>query len=186
MEEFEKVEQLVKVTGVSFEDAKNAIRACDGNIVDAMVYLEKLGKINKNNTESRSMSAEEKCRKAFEDVKKPAGKFVDYMTKNKLSIKKGEDEVVKVPVGAAAILGCMAASVAVPAAFISMMCGYEYSLSGETGVEGTNKVMGKVGDVAVKVKEECEKIAQSVQNAAADAKAQSDSAPAASEAAEDD
>ncbi len=180
MEEFEKVEQLVKVTGVSFEDAKNAIRACDGNIVDAMVYLEKLGKINKNNTESRSMSAEEKCRKAFEDVKKPAGKFVDYMTKNKLSIKKGDDEVVKVPVGAAAILGCMAASVAVPAAFISMMCGYEYSLSGETGVEGTNKVMGKVGDVAVKVKEECQKIAQSVQNAAAEAKTESD-APAASE-----
>ncbi len=180
MEEFEKVEQLVKVTGVSFEDAKNAIRACDGNIVDAMVYLEKLGKINKNNAESRSMSAEEKCRKAFEDVKKPAGKFVDYMTKNKLSIKKGEDEVVKVPVGAAAILGCMAASVAVPAAFISMMCGYEYSLSGETGVEGTNKVMGKVGDVAVKVKEECQKIAQSVQNAAAEAKTESD-APAASE-----
>ncbi len=180
MEEFEKVEQLVKVTGVSFEDAKNAIRACDGNIVDAMVYLEKLGKINKNNTESRSMSAEEKCRKAFEDVKKPAGKFVDYMTKNKLSIKKGEDEVVKVPVGAAAILGCMAASVAVPAAFISMMCGYEYSLSGETGVEGTNKVMGKVGDVAVKVKEECEKIAQSVQNAVAETKTEND-APAASE-----
>lgn len=180
MEEFEKVEQLVKVTGVSFEDAKNAIRACDGNIVDAMVYLEKLGKINKNNAGSRSMSAEEKCRKAFEDVKKPAGKFVDYMTKNKLSIKKGEDEVVKVPVGAAAILGCMAASVAVPAAFISMMCGYEYSLSGETGVEGTNKVMGKVGDVAVKVKEECEKIAQSVQNAVAETKTEND-APAASE-----
>jgi len=181
MEEFEKVEQLVKVTGVSFEDAKNAIRACDGNIVDAMVYLEKLGKINKNNTESRSMSAEEKCRKAFEDVKKPAGKFVDYMTKNKLSIKKGEDEVVKVPVGAAAILGCMAASVAVPAAFISMMCGYEYSLSGETGVEGTNKVMGKVGDVAVKVKEECEKIAQSVQNAVAETKTENDASAASEE-----
>ncbi|MBQ8950598.1 MAG: hypothetical protein IJ065_05445 [Eubacterium sp.] len=181
MEEFEKVEQLVKVTGVSFEEAKNAIRACDGNIVDAMVYLEKLGKINKNNAGSRSTtSAEDICKKAFEDVKKPAGKFVDYMTKNKLSIKKGEDEVVKVPVGAAAILGCMAASVAVPAAFISMMCGYEYSLSGETGVEGTNKVMGKVGDVAVKVKEECEKIAQSVQNAVAETKTEN-AAPAASE-----
>ena len=166
MEEFEKVEQLVKVTGVSFEDAKNAIRACDGNIVDAMVYLEKLGKINKNNAAGRSTaSAEDICKKAIEDVKKPAGKFVDYMTKNKLSIKKGDDEVVKVPVGAAAILGCMAAPVAVPAAFLSMMCGYEYSLSGETGVEGTNKVMDKVGDVAVKVKEECEKFAQSVQTA---------------------
>ena len=122
MEEFEKVEQLVKVTGVSFEDAKNAIRACDGNIVDAMVYLEKLEKINKNNAAGRSTaSAEDICKKAIEDVKKPAGKFVDYMTKNKLSIKKGDDEVVKVPVGAAAILGCMAAPVAVPAAFLSMM-----------------------------------------------------------------
>ena len=181
MEEFEKVEQLVKVTGVSFEDASNAIRACDGNIVDAMVYLEKLGKINKNAKQSTTSSAEEKCKKAIEDVKVPAGKFVNYMTKNKLSVKKGDETVATVPVGAAAVLGCMAAPVAVPAAFLSMMFGYEYSLSGEANNDGANKVVDKVEAAAVKVKEECEKIAQSVQNAAADAKAQSDSAPAASE-----
>ena len=154
MEEFEKVEQLVKVTGVSFEDAKNAIRACDGNIVDAMVYLEKLGKINKNAKQSTTTSAEEKCKKAIEDVKVPAGKFVNYMTKNKLSVKKGDETVATVPVGAAAVLGCMAAPVAVPAAFLSMMFGYEYSLSGEANNDGANKVVDKV-----------EKFAQSVQTA---------------------
>ena len=165
MEEFEKVEQLVKVTGVSFEDASNAIRACDGNIVDAMVYLEKLGKINKNTKQSTTSSAEEKCKKAIEDVKVPAGKFVNYMTKNKLSVKKGDETVATVPVGAAAVLGCMAAPVAVPAAFLSMMFGYEYSLSGEANNDGANKVVDKVEAAAVKVKEECEKFAQSVQTA---------------------
>ena len=44
MEEFTKVEKLREATGVTFEDARNAIRACDGDMIDAMVYLEKLGK----------------------------------------------------------------------------------------------------------------------------------------------
>ena len=91
MEEFEKIEELVRVTGVSFEEATNALRACDGNIVDAMVYLEKLGKLNSGAAKTTSSSVDDKCRKAFEDVKKPAGKFVDFMTKNKLNIKKGDD-----------------------------------------------------------------------------------------------
>ena len=45
MEEFTKVEKLREATGVTFEDARNAIRACDGDMIDAMVYLEKLGKV---------------------------------------------------------------------------------------------------------------------------------------------
>ena len=45
MEEFVKVEELVKVTGASFEDARNALRACDWDMVDSMIYLEKLGKV---------------------------------------------------------------------------------------------------------------------------------------------
>ena len=45
MEEFAKVEKLREATGVTFEDSRNALRACDGNMIDAMVYLEKLGKV---------------------------------------------------------------------------------------------------------------------------------------------
>ena len=47
MEEFAKVEKLVDITGASFEDARNALRACDGEMVESMVYLEKLGKVTK-------------------------------------------------------------------------------------------------------------------------------------------
>ena len=157
MEEFEKIEELVRVTGSSFEDATNALRACDGNIVDAMVYLEKLGKLNTGAAKTTGNTVDEKCKKAFEDVKKPAGKFVDFMTKNKLSIKKGDDTFATVPVGAAAVLG-LVAPIAIPAAFVSMMCGYEYSFSGnEAGVDKANEVMGKAEEAAAKAKEAAEK-----------------------------
>lgn len=157
MEEFEKIEELVRVTGSSFEDATNALRACDGNIVDAMVYLEKLGKLNTGAAKTTSSTVDEKCKKAFEDVKKPAGKFVDFMAKNKLNIKKGDDTFATVPVGAAAVLG-LVAPIAIPAAFVSMMCGYEYSFSGnEAGVDKANEVMGKAEEAAAKAKEAAEK-----------------------------
>ena len=156
MEEFEKIEELVRVTGVSFEEATNALRACDGNIVDAMVYLEKLGKLNVG-AKPAGNTVDDKCRKAFEDVKKPAGKFVDFMTKNKLNIKKGDYTFASVPVGAAAVLG-LAAPIAIPAAFVSMMCGYEYSFTGEqSGVDKANEVMGKAEEAAAKAKEAAEK-----------------------------
>ena len=52
MEEFAKVEKLVEITGATYEDARNALRACDGEMVDSMVYLEKLGKVTKYNNNS--------------------------------------------------------------------------------------------------------------------------------------
>ncbi len=131
MEEFEKVEELVRATGVSYEDAKNAIRACEGNIVDAVSYLEKLGKFDPKAEKRTAPNYEEKCRKAFIEAKKPAGKFVDFLTKNKLDIKKGDDTVASVPVGAAAALCLISAPVTLSAAFVSMMCGCDYSFKGE-------------------------------------------------------
>ena len=45
MEKLEKVEKLREKTGVTYEDAKAALVACDYDLLDAIVYLEKLGKI---------------------------------------------------------------------------------------------------------------------------------------------
>ena len=45
MDQLEKVEKLREKTGVSYEDAKNALEACGYDLLDAIVYLEKLGKV---------------------------------------------------------------------------------------------------------------------------------------------
>ena len=45
MDKLEKVEKLREKTGVSYEDAKSALEACDYDVLDAIIYLEKLGKV---------------------------------------------------------------------------------------------------------------------------------------------
>ena len=44
MDNFEKVERLVEKANVSFEDAKAALDEANGDLLDAMIILEKRGK----------------------------------------------------------------------------------------------------------------------------------------------
>ena len=44
MDHLEMVEKLAQKAGVSYEDAKMALEACGWDMLDALVYLEKLGK----------------------------------------------------------------------------------------------------------------------------------------------
>ena len=52
MDKLEKVEKLREKTGVSYEDAKNALEACDYDLLDAIIYLEKLDKVKAPEVES--------------------------------------------------------------------------------------------------------------------------------------
>ncbi len=54
MELLEKVELIREKTGVSYEDAKAALVACNEDVLDAIVYLEKLGKVVRTQTASYS------------------------------------------------------------------------------------------------------------------------------------
>ena len=45
MEQLEKVEKLRERADVSYEEAKEALEACDWDLLDAMVWLEKRGKV---------------------------------------------------------------------------------------------------------------------------------------------
>ncbi|MBQ8951235.1 MAG: hypothetical protein IJ065_08805 [Eubacterium sp.] len=167
MDEFTKVEKLVDITGASYEDVRDALRTCDGDMVDSMVYLEKLGKVRtyKNNNidpRFRPISAEEiaaaEYKKAMEcltraerrarakaekraeararrDAKRGAvGNFfiriLRFLVHNNLVITKDEKQFASIPLLAVLIICNISAGLAAVAIFISMMFGYEYSLSG--------------------------------------------------------
>ena len=51
MEEFEKVEKLRQRANISYEEAKNVLEQADGDLLDAMVILERQSKIKKPETE---------------------------------------------------------------------------------------------------------------------------------------
>ena len=54
MEKLEKVEVIREKCGVSYEDAKAALDACDDNVLDAIIWLEKQGKSTKQTANGSS------------------------------------------------------------------------------------------------------------------------------------
>ena len=185
MEEFTKVEKLVEITGASFEDATNAIRACDGEIVEAMVYLEKLGKVTKSSATAnvdprfapiseaeiaaaaakkeaerilRRAHAHETCAKTRSAFGEFVRKTMRFLTHNKIAISKNGQEFASIPLLAAIIICSVSVGFAIVAVFISMMFGYDYSFKGESNFEAANIAMAQVGTAAGNVKAEYDRL----------------------------
>ncbi len=57
MENYQKLEQLVNKTGCSYEDAKAALEACGWDMIDAVVSLEREGKVAKETAEKKPEKA---------------------------------------------------------------------------------------------------------------------------------
>ena len=120
MDKLEKVEKIREKTGVSYADALEALDLCEGDILDAIVYLEKSGKIENKTTAqfSSDSSAENKASERlvnataeydkssenatvgdgvdsfFEWVKKVVRKSID----TKFTVNRNKDQVLQVPV----------------------------------------------------------------------------------------
>ena len=54
MENYQKVEQLVNKAGCSYEEAKAALEACDWDMLDAVISLERDGKVEKESVEQKT------------------------------------------------------------------------------------------------------------------------------------
>ena len=54
MENYQKVEQLVNKAGCSYEDAKAALEGCEWDMLDAVISLEREGKISKETAEQKT------------------------------------------------------------------------------------------------------------------------------------
>ncbi|MBQ6389843.1 MAG: DUF4342 domain-containing protein [Mogibacterium sp.] len=59
MENFQKIEQLVNKAGCSYEDAKAALEGCGWDMIDAIISLERDGKVKKETAEHTSPKIEE-------------------------------------------------------------------------------------------------------------------------------
>ncbi|SEG35423.1 protein of unknown function [Eubacterium ruminantium] len=58
MDKLEKVEKIRQKTGASYTDAAQALDKCNGDVLDAIVYLERNGKIDEQSTATFSSEAE--------------------------------------------------------------------------------------------------------------------------------
>lgn len=169
MDEFEKVEKLRQRADVSYEDAKKALEAANGDLLDAMIYLEKEGKTAEKVTgeivyspNANSESDKETGNKTGNDKCKENGeKFKNFC---KSSWKKGNENffvvthksnvIIKIPVWAMIVLLIFTFHVTLPVMLISLFFGVRYSFMGEADFDTVNKAMDKAGEYADNIKDE--------------------------------
>ncbi|NLJ78103.1 MAG: DUF4342 domain-containing protein [Tissierellia bacterium] len=98
----EKVDRVVERTGVLFAEAKEALEKTDGDVVEAIIYIEK-----KASSQSKDISdkGERMVNKVKEIVKKG--------NVTKITVKKDGEVLLNIPVTAAAIGTILAAPLAI-------------------------------------------------------------------------
>ena len=112
----EKVDAVVDRTGVSYKEAKDALEKSDGNVIEAIVYLEQQRK-------SWGSSVSDKGEEVLDKLKEAIRKG----NATKIIIKKDGDIIMNIPVTAGAIgtiLSLPMAAIGLSAAMLSK-CTFE-------------------------------------------------------------
>jgi hypothetical protein len=167
----EQVERLKEKANVSFEDAKAALEAADGDLLDALIYLEKQGKTapppgggyysSQTNALVPTTPAGEKEKKrsgeSFSDMMKRFGRFcakvLDKGNRNHLEAEKNGTKIFSMPVTVVAVLLIFFFWVVIPLFIVSLFFGFRYRFRGsELGKEAVNRVMDGASDTVEGIK----------------------------------
>ncbi len=166
MEQFEKVDKLRERANVSYEEAKQALEACGGDILDAMIYLEKLGKTSgmartgftASGQETQQERQEEKeGKKSFGDLMKQFGhwcvRWIEKGNRNSFCIERMEKEILRVPITLLVVLLVFAFWVVVPLMIIGLFFDMRYHFRGpDIRTVDINQAMDHMADAAGNIK----------------------------------
>lgn len=132
------IDELRKRANVSYEAAKDALEKCNGDIVEALIYLEKQNKVKPE------QSAESLIDKIIKLIKK--GNVTKFI------IQKGDTVILNLPVTLVVIITIFAPYVAIPGVILALILGYRLRFEGKDGED-------------MKVNSDLEKVSQVVDSA---------------------
>ncbi|MCL2842849.1 MAG: ubiquitin [Oscillospiraceae bacterium] len=165
MDRIELVEKLRERAGVTYEEAKAALEESKWDLLDAVVLLEKQGKVGGVGYSTKHDRTEESKDPGGEKAKKPKGdgfeKFITFLGKiihkgntNSLVVLRHSEEKFSLPVTAFVLLLAIGFWV-VPFVMIgSLFCGFHYKFRGpDLGKDSINSAMDKAAKAAEAAKE---------------------------------
>ena len=140
MEKMEKVEALRSKAGVSYEDAKTALEANNWDVLEAMIALEKEGKVNMSSfsTKTEALSKDVVTENSGKQSEESKGKkFLNWCAdifnkanRNSLEISKEGKTIITVPVSLFVVLVLFAFWVVVPLMIVGLFFGMQYHFVG--------------------------------------------------------
>jgi len=132
----EQVEKVVKHTGVTYQEAKEALEVTEGNVLEAIINIEKRRGETKQSANTSQNRQEERTQRE-ESNSDSLDQFVEWVkrwvhrgTINKLEVVRNKKVVLALPVLVFIILVLFVFWVTVPLLIISLFFGYGYRFSG--------------------------------------------------------
>ncbi|MCR5183062.1 MAG: hypothetical protein K6D56_08615 [Clostridia bacterium] len=181
MDTFEKVERLVEKANVSYEDAKAALEEAKGDLLDAMIILEKRGKVQgpekseyvsgpeqkseyKDVSEAVKESSKTEKGAAFKGVGGFFRRAFRYLVDNSLKLSRNGSLLVNIPLWAAALIILFTWEFIWIAIVISLFFGFRYAIEGKDDSGTVNKVLNQASNIADDVKENFAKKSEDTDN----------------------
>jgi hypothetical protein len=173
----DQVEKLKQRANVSYDEAKKALEEANGDILDAIISLEKQNRIkspagggyynsqeeiNKRRDESytgRRHNHNHEHRQQFKESIHSLVKWIKKMigkgNRNHFEVTKNGDTSISIPVTILVVALLFAFWVVVPLVVVGLFFGYRYTFTGpDLGKDGINRAMDNVADVAENLKKE--------------------------------
>lgn len=164
MDSFEKVEKLRSRANVTYEEAKAALNEANGDLLDAMVILEKQGKTMQPQVSTFRTTYEEQT--GYEKVERTAsredsGKRLWESTKNlfrviwvKLNenylsvINRRDREALRVPLIIPVLAILFGWYAFIPIMILFLFFGFRYRIVGRDDMKNANEIFDRAGDMA--------------------------------------
>ena len=99
----EKVEQVISRTGATYGEAKEALLESNGDVLDAIIYLE-----NKKSYSEKSKKFKEEAFNSFDELKERINGIIEKGNISRIVVKKDDRILVDVPVNAGVAVGVIA------------------------------------------------------------------------------
>lgn len=156
----EQIDELRKRLNVTYEEAKEALEACNGDMLEAIIYLEKNHEEKRNS--SSEQSKEEHCEDSFS---KSLGKLINWCkgvikkgNSNHIIIQKNDNVILRLSLTIFFLVVVIAPYISIPLMLIALFTGHKFSFQGKD-VENTkaNSAMDKMSQAAENIKSEIAK-----------------------------
>lgn len=170
MEMNEKIERLTEKANVSQEEARAALEQTGGDLLDAIVLLERQGKVKGQKHSSFSTEYDQQAdyvrvRDKVEEQENSAPSFgksfkkfcramIRFVRSTSFHVNKGDERIITIPTLAFVLLLFFFWEALAPAMIIALFFGIRYSFEGEEGADTANSILHKAGDFAQDVKNE--------------------------------
>ena len=162
------IKKLMEKAYVTNEEAQEVLEKCNWDLLDAIIYLERNGKVENNETTTIIEVKEEEQKKEDYSKKKDEsyggiGEVIGRIfkckgNKNYFEIKKDNEKPIRISLTISIILLILFMPPTVVLLIIGLFCGYKYSVGGPNmNCDGVNDVFEKVSESADTIKKDFKK-----------------------------